>query len=260
MGVYNCSVTLPLAIDSILNQTYSNVELVICDDCSTDDTYQVAQRYQEQYPNRIFLIRNERNLTLGPTLNHCLRYATGEYIARMDGDDASAPDRLFKQWQFLKEHPQYDLVGTCMMAFNDEGELGLRAIKTGEATRLDTVFEVPFCHATILARRSVYDDLQGYSCRKHSWRVEDVDLWFRFFQAGKRGYNLGEALYYVREDGSEYRRRTFRNHFNAMYTCLRGAWALHLPIRYKLGAFLPVLKYFVPLWAVKLYHKKKNRE
>lgn len=258
MGVYNCSVTLPKAIESILNQTYPNIELIICDDCSSDDTFSVAKRYQAQNPDRICLIKNEKNLSLGPTLNRCLQYATGEYIARMDGDDYSAPDRLSKQLAFLKENPQYDLVGTNMMAFNNGGELGLRTIKSGEATKFDTVFGVPFCHATILAKRSVYDDLQGYSCNQNTWRVEDVDLWFRFFLAGKRGYNMNEALYYVREDGSEYRRRTFRNYRNATYVCLNGTRSLKLPLRYYIGSLFPIAKCLVPMWLIKLYRKNIN--
>lgn len=256
MGVYNCSATLPLAIDSILKQTYANLELIICDDCSSDDTFDVAKRFQEENPTRIRLIKNKRNLSLGPTLNHCLQYATGDFIARMDGDDYSHPERFSKQMNFLKENPRYDLVGTNMMAFNDAGEIGVRTIKSGEATKYDTVFGVPFCHATILAKRSVFDDLKGYSCNKYTWRVEDVDLWFRFFQAGKRGYNMNEPLYYVREDGSEFRRRTFINYRNATYVCLKGAWGLKLPVKYILGSFLPILKSLAPLWLIKSYRNK----
>lgn len=255
MGVYNCDSTLPLAIDSILKQTYRNLELIICDDCSSDNTFDVAKRFQEENPSIIRLIKNDRNLSLGPTLNHCLEYATGDFIARMDGDDYSDPERLEKQLLFLKENSQYDLVATNMMAFNDIGEIGARTIKSGEATKYDTVFGVPFCHATILAKRSVFDDLEGYSCNKYTWRVEDVDLWFRFFQAGKRGYNMNETLYYVREDGSELKRRTFKNYRNAAYVCLKGSLSLKLPLKYVLGSFLPIAKAMVPLWLIKLYRK-----
>ena len=97
MGIYNCQDTLPEAIDSILEQTYTNWELILCDDCSTDNTYSIAEQYKNKYPEKIILIRNSENKKLAFTLNHCLEYATGEYVARMDGDDISAPNRFEKQ-------------------------------------------------------------------------------------------------------------------------------------------------------------------
>ena len=87
MGIYNCAKTLPEAIDSILAQTYSNWELIMCDDGSSDDTYAIAEKYKITYPNKIKLIKNEKNLGLNATLNNCLKYVDGNYIARMDGDD-----------------------------------------------------------------------------------------------------------------------------------------------------------------------------
>lgn len=96
MGVYNCADTLPEAIESIINQTYSNWELIICDDCSTDETWAVLERYQAKYPEKIKLVKNQINSKLAFSLNHCLKYATGEYVARMDGDDISVPDRFEK--------------------------------------------------------------------------------------------------------------------------------------------------------------------
>ena len=69
MGIYNCAKTLPEAIDSILAQTYSNWELIMCDDGSSDDTYAIAEKYKITYPNKIKLIKNEKNLGLNATLN-----------------------------------------------------------------------------------------------------------------------------------------------------------------------------------------------
>lgn len=79
MGIYNCADTLSQAIDSILNQTYTDWELIMCDDASTDNTYDVAKSYRDKYPEKIVLIKNEVNSKLSFTLNHCLKYASGEY-------------------------------------------------------------------------------------------------------------------------------------------------------------------------------------
>ena len=78
MGIYNCERTLSEAINSILEQTYTNWELVMCDDGSTDGTYALAEQYREKYPEKIILLKNERNMKLSYTLNRCLEKASGE--------------------------------------------------------------------------------------------------------------------------------------------------------------------------------------
>ncbi len=81
MGIYNCEETLAESIESILSQSYKNWELIMCDDASTDGTYQIARRYADHYSDRITLIQNKTNQRLAASLNRCLTYATGDYIA-----------------------------------------------------------------------------------------------------------------------------------------------------------------------------------
>ena len=101
MGIYNCESTLERAIESIVNQTYGNWELIMCDDGSTDSTYEIAERYRDRFPEKIIILRNDKNMHLANALNKCLQAATGEYIARMDADDESLPERFEKQIMFL---------------------------------------------------------------------------------------------------------------------------------------------------------------
>ena len=103
MGVYNGGSTLREALDSILNQTYSNWELIACNDCSTDNSAQILQEYAKR-DSRIICIQNEKNAGLAASLNHCLQYVSGEYVARMDCDDLSVPERFEKQVMYLKLH------------------------------------------------------------------------------------------------------------------------------------------------------------
>ena len=98
MGVYNGQATLAEAIESIIAQTYTNWEMVICDDGSTDRSYHIAKAYERQYPDRIILLENETNQGLNKTLNRCLLAARGELIARQDADDISLPERLESRW------------------------------------------------------------------------------------------------------------------------------------------------------------------
>ena len=119
MGAFNAASTLSASIDSVLKQTYKDWELIICDDCSTDNTFDVAKSYVEKYPN-IRVIRNEKNSCLAYSLNHCLKYVQGEYVARMDTDDLCLPDRLEKQVAFLDAHPDLAVVGGGVMLFDGE--------------------------------------------------------------------------------------------------------------------------------------------
>ena len=108
MAIYNCAEYLPDAIESILNQTYTDWELILCDDASIDNTYEVAKKYRDNYPDKIILIRNKENRKLSYSLNKCLKHATGKYVARMDGDDKCLPERFERQVAYLKAHPEYE--------------------------------------------------------------------------------------------------------------------------------------------------------
>ena len=137
MGVHNGEKTLPRAIDSILNQTFTDFELIICDDCSTDATIQVIKDYIEK-DNRVILIRNESNSGLAASLNNCINISRGEYIARMDDDDISHVDRFEKQNNFLDGHREYAIVGTCRNTF-DKGGIWNTYGQGGELTKEDII-------------------------------------------------------------------------------------------------------------------------
>lgn len=103
MPAYNAEQYISEAIESILNQTYSNFEFIIIDDGSTDRTVEMVQSYSDP---RIRFVQNEHNLGVAATLNRGLKLATGEYIARMDADDIALRERFGKQVSFLDMHPE----------------------------------------------------------------------------------------------------------------------------------------------------------
>ena len=113
MGIYNCAPTLQEALDSLYAQTYQDFKIILCDDGSKDDTLKIAEENAKKHPN-VVVIKNERNMGLNYTLNHCLEYADTEYCARMDGDDISLPTRFEKQIKFMDEHPELALCSTPM--------------------------------------------------------------------------------------------------------------------------------------------------
>lgn len=261
MGIFNCADTLPQAIESIVNQTYTNWQLIMCDDASIDNTYDVAKSYQEKYPDKIILIKNDVNSKLAFTLNHCLEYADGTFIARMDGDDISMPDRFEKEVKFLKEHPEYDVVGCAMQRFSGSGDLAdvLYAVDSPDKYTLKN--HIPFFHATILARRKVYDELNGYTVLPRTQRGQDFDFWFRFYHAGFEGNNLKEPLYNVREDENAIRRRTIKGRFNALKTTWYGYNLLGYPKHWFIVTLVKtILKSLTPYKIIELYRRWQARK
>ena len=161
MGIYNCADTLEEAVDCILTQTYENWELIMCDDCSSDNTYEIAVKIAQK-DNRIKVIKNEKNLTLAPTLNHCFEEAKGEYLARMDGDDICDKDRFEKEVKVLNEHPEYAVVSSGMRFYDENGVYG-EIINPEEPKGEDFVSRSPICHEQCMMRAKVLRKVAAYS-------------------------------------------------------------------------------------------------
>ena len=261
-GIYNCADTLPEALDSVLAQTFSNWEMILCDDGSTDDTFAVASHYADLYPGRFIVIQNSTNLGLNRTLNRCLELASGEYIARMDGDDISLPTRLEKEVYFLDTHPEFAIVSCPMIYFDENGDWGVgQAI---EIPQIDDFFKhAPFhCHAPCMIRREAFVAVGGYSLDKRTLRIEDCNLWFRLYAAGYRGYNLQEPLYKMRDGQDAYKRRSFKTRMNAVYVVSDGIKRLHLPKRYYIYVVkefcAAIIKTLLPPSLYSHFHKAKR--
>lgn len=255
MGIYNCAPTLPAALNSLLAQTYQDFKIVLCDDGSTDDTYRVAKEYADKYEN-IILIKNERNMGLNYTLNHCLEKAETEYIARMDGDDLSAPMRFEKEIQFLDAHPEVAVVSTSMHYFDENGVFRTGS-SHGEITKKDFVYGSPICHAPCMARTAVFKEVGGYSVSDRLLRVEDIHLWFKIFAAGYKLYAIDEPLYSMRDDQNATRRRTWKGYLNASYVTRIGFRMIGLPWYYQIYAIKPLLVGMLPKWLYSYLRKKK---
>lgn len=240
MSVYNSSDTIEKSINSILSQTYDNWEFIICNDCSTDNTIEILNKYKTEYPDKFIIIENKKNSRLAFSLNHCLKYTSGEFIARMDGDDYVAPDRFEKQVKFLREHPEYQLVGTSMQAFDDNGLK--QVIKYNPyPTKKDLRRGPCFAHASILTYAYTYKETGGYTVSARTMRTQDYDLWFRFYAKGFNGANLEEPLYYYREDENSYLRRKPKLYLWAVITRFKGFRLLKFPLHYYIYVLTPLV-------------------
>jgi len=205
MTIYNCSETIVEAVDSILNQSYQDFCIIMCDDASTDNTYDVINsKYGDD--KRILIIRNSDNKGLAVSSNRCIELIESKYIARMDGDDISLPNRLLKEVEFLENNTEYAFVSSPMIYFDHRGDY-----KEGRAIEKPSVLdfrrESPFCHGPSLIRTEVIKLLGGYSENNLVIRYEDADLWFRMYLKGYKGYNLSLPLYKMRNDYNAFSRR-----------------------------------------------------
>lgn len=255
MGVYNNSATLDDAIQSLLEQTCHEWKLIMCDDCSIDDTLEIATKYANQYEN-IMLIRNQENMGLNYTLNQCLKYVDTEYVARMDGDDISLPERLEKQINFLDRNKEYAIVSSNMIYFDENGEWG-KSNAIEFPRKKDFVFGTPFCHAPSLVRTAAYRMVGGYTVDKRLLRVEDYHLWYKMYLNGLVGANLKDCLYKMRDDRNAIARRKYRFRLNEAYVKKMIITNFNLSKINYIHVFRPLLVGLLPSSVYTIIHKKR---
>lgn len=198
--VYNVEKYITAALNSICNQTYRNLQIIVIDDCSTDNTYQIAKKIAES-DSRILLLKNEKNSKIVKTLNYGLEFATGDFIARMDGDDISSPERLEKQLKFLLENPEYSLVGSHVNTIDENdvsiGKLEMPIDQSSISKNLK--YSSPVLHIW-LAKSEVYKKLEGY---REIPGAEDYDFLLRMYTENFKFTNLNSFEYSVRiRDGN----------------------------------------------------------
>lgn len=206
LPVYNAGYFLIEAIESILNQTFTEFELIIINDGSTDNSGEIIAGFHD---SRIRVI-NQVNNGLRATLNLGLLKAKGAYIARMDQDDVSLSDRFAKQVAFLETHKDHVLIGTTYAYINEQGKItgAFPALLDDEDIKRELYTKSPFGHGTVMFRATALKE-GGYTYSQEAVHVEDYEFWLRFSKAGKYA-NLPEILYLWRQSSSN----TTSKHFD----------------------------------------------
>lgn len=207
------------SITSILNQTYTDFEFIICDDGSTDNTYHLLEQYAKK-DSRIILLKNEKNLGLAASLNKCLSIAQGEFIARHDCDDYCDPQRIEKQIAYLKEHTDISVLGTQSYLFDENGVWGKDRFPL-QITNKDFLFTSPYRHGSVVFRKDALLKAGGYRVCKQTYRCEDYDL-FMHMQTFCKGATLDEYLYYFCEDQNTQKRRKYKYRLDEAKVRYRG--------------------------------------
>jgi len=178
MSVYNSEDYLSESIDSMLEQSFTDFEFIIVDDGSTDNSANIIQRYVNA-DSRIVPVMLGENRGLAGALNHGLAFAKGEYIARMDSDDISMPERLEKQINYLKDNPDIGVLGSRMQVINvDKNPLFTYDVPLAHSLIVwNLFFGRTFAHPSVMIRRDLLESVNGYNTNLTV--AQDVDLWAR---------------------------------------------------------------------------------
>lgn len=196
MPVYNGQNYLFEAIKSIQNQTFTNWELLIINDASTDYTVSIIEEYQKK-DNRIRLITNETNLKIAKSLNKGICESRGLYIARMDDDDISLPMRLEKEVTILDNNPNIVVVGSWQKHFGTNNWIH-RPPESSEAIKAMLLFECCVCHSTVMFKKDIF--VENNFFYSSSFLSEDYQLWTRVAEKYDL-YTIPEILGEYRLDG-----------------------------------------------------------
>lgn len=209
MSVYNCAGFVGEAIESILNQTFGDFEFIIVEDCSTDDTKEIVHGYAEK-DRRIVIIENRIHLGIAASVNLGLDVAGGEFIARMDGDDVSVPDRFEKQIRFMDKHPEVTVCGGWheLILLGGKKHIVDRFPCCHEDIKAVLFWQNVMSQPTVLMRRGFLHRHHIEYIQDSYPYVEDYDLWQRMiFDYGAVFVNLPEVFLYCRKHEGNTSRR-----------------------------------------------------
>ena len=258
MGIYNTKSKeyLRKSINSILNQTYTDFELIICDDGSTNNCFNWAKEICGN-DERVIFIKNDCNRGLAYTLNQCLKYAKGKYIARMDDDDYSHPKRFEKQIKYLELNKNVDLVSCNINLFDSNGIYSSKSFPV-KIRNTDFLFNSPIVHPAIITKKSAYTLVNGYSESKYTTRVEDYDIFMRMKAGGVRMEVIQEVLFDYRDDReNSIRRKKYKYRVNEFIVRVKGFKKLHLFPKSIIYSFKPLI---VGLRPVSVIRKIRERQ
>jgi glycosyltransferase involved in cell wall biosynthesis len=219
LPAYNAATYIEETISSLLSQTFTDFELLVVDDGSTDNTVTLVKTFTD---SRIVLIQNTQNLGLVKTLNKAVSLCNGIYIARMDADDIAGKDRLQLQKDFLDVHSDIAAVAGWVSFINEHGfETGIwdldRKTNTAAAIKKALLRENCIAHPTVMIRTEV---LKKYLYKESQQHIEDYDLWLRLVADGLQIAKVQQPVLFYRVHAASItssklkKRNFFFKHFN----------------------------------------------
>ena len=247
---------LQQSLDSILKQSYRDFEFLICDDGSDQKIKVMLDQYSSK-DARVQLVRPGRKLHLAEKLNACLEEANGRFIARMDDDDVSRPDRFEKQLQQLTDEPEISFVGSNVVLRRNGDICGKWVFPKYPEVR-DFYITQPFIHPVLMFRKDCLDEVGGYSESRRQVLCEDYDLLLRLYARGYVGENIQEDLLEYTIPDSARGKRTMVHRWNETVTRWLRFRELGLLSRTLLYVFKPMAVGMLPELILKRIKSRKN--
>lgn len=176
LPIFNGEKTIKYVIDSLIHQTYTNFEIIVVDDSSTDNSLNIILSIRDK---RIRVISLKKNSGIAAALNIAIANANGEFIARVDADDYSESCRFEKQVKFLQDNPTYDLCGTYQKIVGGYRDGLNKTAQKNSEIKAGLIFGTTILHSTVLMRRSALDDFMPEPYNTKLYLCEDYDLWAR---------------------------------------------------------------------------------
>jgi glycosyltransferase involved in cell wall biosynthesis len=248
---------LMTSVQSILRQTLGDFELLLIDDSTNPDTVAAIDGLAQSDP-RIKLIREKQRIGFVRALNAGLRQAQGKYIARMDGDDISLPNRFALQVAYLEAHPDIAVVGGAMGIINERGEI------TSHRKYATTLFKVkfyasfrsPVAHPAVMMRKDIVE--KGFYYDESFAKAEDLELWLRLMKAGHKFSNVPDTVLLYRVKGDLSDRRT-KAHFTFTRKARKKNFSWRYPLWSLISLLVAMLYAILPKKIVAVAYKMENK-
>lgn len=204
MSLYNPKnyLILEKSVESIISQTFTDWELIICNDGSTDKKLINELKKIKKLDTRIRLVGYSENKGAAFARNYAVKFSKGNYLAIQDSDDISLNNRLEKEVMFLNKNTEYSFVGSNANVFDENGIWGQYKVPE-KPTKKSFLWNSPFANPTIMIKKSVFLDINGYQIYSFTKLCEDYGMFFELYSKGYKGYNIQETLCNYRIENSK---------------------------------------------------------
>lgn len=252
----NAEKTIEKCIKSILSQDYFLIEVLVCDDGSDDCSVEIVEQMMQKYDN-IRLFYNKASRGAANARNKCIKKAKYNYIAMQDADDWSASNRISREMEYMKSHPEYSIVGCGCYRVNEKGELQQVIEKENVETK-DLVWGGHFIHASCIFKKTALLEVGGYTDNKYTARDQDYHLLMKLYAQGHRLYNMPECLYYYLSTDETYRRQIdIKKVWGLMWIRYDGYKRNRMPLWSYIYVFKPLVAAVIPARIMMKYYKRK---
>lgn len=256
---FNAEKTIDRCIKSVVNQTYKNLQIICCDDCSEDGTYKKLLEWSKKDP-RICIMRNKSNSGAALSRNRCIKKAAGIYVAQIDDDDYCALDRIEKQVSFLDKHKEYAFVSTGAYYFDEYGVWGKsQRSKDVSPTKEVFLWNAFFLNPSMMYRKEVLNAVGGYRVAKETRRSQDYDMHMRMYAAGYKAYTMAEPLTYYYRGKNSYPKCKYRYRIDEAKIRWKNFKNLGLLPKGIPYVIKPLIVGLVPIKLIEMFKRKNNK-